>query len=274
MMSGFLHKGLRLICIGLLLFALAGCANAVPDDEVYVIYVTPSPTQSTEPTTPTPILGASVSPEASPESTLVPNGIAEPGDVLPPKLTYEEYKGINPDVIGWITVSGTNIDYPVVRCDNNNYYLSHLVEGTESKHGAIFMDYRNADKAQQRHIILYGHNMSNGTMFRDLMNFKQRDFFNEHRTIKFLWDGVQTEWEIYLAYLIKPKTIYHIHTLFGSDQNFVDVMNGYIDYSKSVTPSQRDESVSIRSSDQVLTLSTCSREYDGSFFAVSARRVQ
>lgn len=201
-------------------------------------------------------------------------GIARPGDLPPEKKSLDEYRKINSDVIGWLTVPGTVIDYPVVRCANNEYYLGRDVNKDKNAHGAIFMDFRNADELQQRHIILYGHNMKNGTMFHDLMNYKQKEFFDENRLIKFNWDGVETEWEIYLAYLIPPNQIYHINTLFGDGQNFADVMNDTIEFAKTVTPSNMLADVVIKPTDQVLTLSTCSYEYDGSFFAVCARRVK
>ena len=195
-------------------------------------------------------------------------------DVLPMHDSYEEVKAINDDVIGWITIDGTVIDYPVVRAADNDYYLGRDVEKRKSAYGAIFMDFRNADPAQQKHIILYGHNMKNGTMFHDLMNYKQKSFFDEHRIIDLLWDGVDTQWEIFVAYIIKPNTIYHISTAFTDDQHFADVMNQTIEYAKTVKPSNADPDVTIKPSDQVLTLSTCTYEYDDSFFAVMARRIK
>ena len=119
------------------------------------------------------------------------DGVAEPGDVLP-ILTYDEARQQNRDVIGWISIPGTSIDYPVVRTDDNEFYLNHNVLKEESKHGAIFMDFRNADRGQQKHIILYGHDMKNGTMFHGLLNFKQKSFFSENRIISFNWDGTDT----------------------------------------------------------------------------------
>jgi sortase B len=201
-------------------------------------------------------------------------GVPRPGDLPPEKMSYEEYKRINSDVIGWLAIPGTVIEYPVLRYSDNEFYLGRDVYKEENSHGSIFMDFRNADELQQRHIILYGHNMQNGTMFHGLMNYKQKDFFDENRLIKFKWDGVETEWEIYLAYLIPPNQIYHINTRFGDAQNFADVMNDTIEYAKTVTPSNMLEDVVIKPTDQVLTLSTCSYEYDGSFFAVCARRIK
>jgi sortase B len=202
------------------------------------------------------------------------NGVAREEDNLPILDSYKEAKAINHDVIGWITIDGTVIDYPVVRSTDNDYYLDHNVEKDKSRYGSIFMDFRNAESYQQRHIIIYGHNMKNGTMFHDLMNFKQKDFFDAHRTVKLYWDGVETEWQIYLAYIVMPNTIYHIHVRFADDQEFADIMNQTIEYAKTVKPMNYDSAVTIMPNDQVLTLSTCTYEYDGSYFAVMAKRVK
>lgn len=278
-----MRKRLLMILFVLVLAAISACSKTADTDPVVEVITTPAATEK-------PFSGPDTTPEPTPElpvstpDSSVPGegelteeeltGIARPGDKPPEKKSYEEFKKINSDVIGWLTVPGTVIDYPVVRCSNNEYYLGRDVNKKKNAHGAIFMDFRNADPLQQRHIILYGHNMKNGTMFHDLMNYKQKEFFNKNRTIEFNWDGVETKWEIYLAYLIPPNQIYHINTLFGDAKNFADVMNDTIEFAKTVTPSNILEDVTIKETDQVLTLSTCSYEYDGSFFAVCARRIK
>ncbi|MEA5058572.1 MAG: class B sortase [Candidatus Pelethousia sp.] len=269
------HNLARMIALPLSLAALlcVACSSPAPASTPEPT-ILPTPSLSPEPAvsyTPAPL---SSSQEDAAYSADELNGIAGPDDVLPMHESYEEVKALNDDVIGWITIDGTIIDYPVVRAADNDYYLGRDVEKRKSAYGAIFMDFRNADPAQQKHIILYGHNMKNGTMFHDLMNYKQKSFFDENRTIRLLWDGVDTRWEIFLAYIIMPNTIYHIYTGFGDDQQFADTMNQTIEYAKTVKPSNVDPTVTIKPSDQVLTLSTCTYEYDGSFFAVIARRVK
>lgn len=204
------------------------------------------------------------------------NGIAQAGDVLP-TLDYENAKELNADVVGWISIPGTSVDYPVVRGEDNEYYLGRNVEKEKSRYGSIFMDFRNADPEQQRHIVIYGHNMKNGTMFHDLMNYKQKDFFDENRFIYLLWDGTETVWEIYLATIIPSidgYTIDYIRTRFDSDNHFAKNMAEMIAYANTMSPSIVDDTVSISATDQVLTLSTCTYEYDNSRFAVQARRIK
>jgi len=204
------------------------------------------------------------------------NGIAQASDVLP-TLDYENAKELNSDVVGWISIPGTSIDYPVVRGEDNEYYLGRNVEKQKSRYGSIFMDFRNADPEQQKHIILYGHNMKNGTMFHDLMNYKQKDFFDNNRFIYLLWDGTETVWEIYLATIIPSMdgyTIEYNRTRFTVDDYFALYAAEMIAYANTMSPSIVDDSVTISATDQVLTLSTCTYEYDNSRFAVQARRIK
>lgn len=204
------------------------------------------------------------------------DGVAEPGDVLP-ILTYDEAREKNSDVIGWLSVPGTGIDYPVVRTEDNEFYLNHNILKESSKHGAIFMDFRNADKSQQKHIILYGHDMKNGTMFHELMNFKQKSFFSENRIVSFNWDGTDTMWEIYLAAtipMVDGHRINYIETRFASNSAFEEYMADMAAYARTAPSSTVSDSIVIGQTDQVLTLTTCTSEPDGSRFVVQARRVR
>ncbi len=264
------------------LFAMAACSPTpveivMPTDMPAPSSPSPTPFAPSQTPSGSPASGDSLNVNPTETDGYSPeqlNGVAGPEDKLPILASYSEAKKLNPDVIGWLTIDDTVIDYPVVRGTDNSFYLGRNVEKEDSRFGSIFMDFRNAESYQQRHIILYGHNMKNGTMFHDLTNFKQKDFFDAHRTIKFYWDGVETEWQVYLAYIIKPNTIYHIHVRFADNQEFADIMNQTIEYAKTVKPMNYDSSVTIKPTDQVLTLSTCTYEYDDSYFAVMARRVK
>ncbi|WP_270531981.1 class B sortase, partial [Paraclostridium sordellii] len=101
-------------------------------------------------------------------------------------LTYKELRSkysesknlitINPNYKFWLKLDNTNIDYPVVQTDNNDYYLNYDFYNKLSSSGSIFMDYR--DNVKSKNIILYGHNMRNKTMFNNLLKFKDKDFFD------------------------------------------------------------------------------------------------
>lgn len=87
---------------------------------------------------------------------------------------------INGDILAWISVPDTGIDYPVVQGTDNDYYLRRLVTKEWNSSGSIFLDYRSAPDLSDPYSIIYGHNMLNGTMFSSLMEYKNQDFYQTH----------------------------------------------------------------------------------------------
>lgn len=98
-------------------------------------------------------------------------------------IDFDVLKKINPDVVSWITIPGTNIDYPVLQGKDNNQYLHKDMEGKDSSAGAIFLDHGDKADLSSRHNIIYGHHMKNGTMFKDIVRYKDQQYFNEHQDI-------------------------------------------------------------------------------------------
>lgn len=98
-------------------------------------------------------------------------------------INFEELRAVNADVIAWVTVPGTNIDYPVVQAADNETYLKKTFEGGTSVAGSIFLDCDSDSDMMGRHSILYGHHMKNKTMFSDLIKFKDEEFFKQNRDI-------------------------------------------------------------------------------------------
>lgn len=98
-------------------------------------------------------------------------------------IQFDSLKAINPDIVGWLKIEGTSIDYPIVQTDNNETYLDIDFEGKKNASGAIFLDYESEPDFSGRHNILYGHHMKNGSMFKDIIKYKEESFFKEHQTI-------------------------------------------------------------------------------------------
>ena len=107
------------------------------------------------------------------------------------KETYEDIVKLNVDwskfdtskVIGWIKIENDDtINYPIVQSKDNEYYTHHLYDDTESNQGAIFVDYRN-EGFGNRHTLIYGHNMKNGSMFNHIKKYQSEEYANEHRYI-------------------------------------------------------------------------------------------
>jgi sortase B len=98
-------------------------------------------------------------------------------------INWEALKTINPDIVGWIMIPGTVINYPIVQAGDNDFYLNHLADKTPSDTGAVFLDYENDPAIADRNNIIYGHNLLDGSMFASLKSYSERAFFDEHRTI-------------------------------------------------------------------------------------------
>lgn len=98
-----------------------------------------------------------------------------------PPVDFEALAAVNPEVIGWIRIDGTHIDYPIVYRNDYDYYLHHDFQGRESVYGAIYLDFESDGKFGSRHNVIYGHRMKDGSMFKDVVRYKEEDFFREHQ---------------------------------------------------------------------------------------------
>lgn len=175
----------------------------------------------------------------------------------------------NEDMVGWIRIEGTSIDYPVVQGEDNAFYLDHGFDGKRSRSGAIFMDYRNdpGTQAGRRNIVLYGHHMKDGTMFKGLTHYLDRDFFELHRKFSFNLLNEEIEWEIFAVYTTDVAFNY-IRTSFADDRDFAQFLQGMAGrsiYRTDILPGREDE---------ILTLSTCDYASENGRLVVQARRMQ
>lgn len=102
---------------------------------------------------------------------------------------FDELRALNGDVVGWITVDGTNIDYPVLQGDTNLTYMDKDVYGDFSMAGSIFLDTRNKSDFSDNYSLIYGHNMDEHLMFGDLALFKQKSFFEKNSSATLLLPG-------------------------------------------------------------------------------------
>ncbi len=112
-------------------------------------------------------------------------------------VSFQELQAINPEVTGWLTIYGTNIDYPVVQGEDNAKYLTTDAEGNYSLSGAIFMDYRNDKSFGDFNSIIYGHHMDMNAMFGDVSDFKDRRFFENYKYGNLYFDGMDHGFEIF-----------------------------------------------------------------------------
>ncbi|MCL2254821.1 MAG: class B sortase [Lachnospiraceae bacterium] len=110
---------------------------------------------------------------------------------------------INDDIIGWLSIFDTRIDYPLVKGTDNDYYLSHDIYRNKSASGSLFVDYRCPDGFAGTNTIIYGHNMRNGNMLYDLRKFTNADFFNRNLSFTIIDDDGIHVMDIF-AFMVIP----------------------------------------------------------------------
>lgn len=185
----------------------------------------------------------------------------------------------NPDIIGWLTIDGTHIDYPVMQTqDDPEFYLRRNFNKEYSISGVPFMDAYSDIFIPTSNWLIYGHHMKDGTMFQDLMQYADREFYEEHKTIKFdtIYKGGQGEYEVIAAFYsqIYPedsrKFKYYTYADMTGEERFEQYIKGVKDLS------EYDTGVDAEYGEQLITLSTCSYHVENKLgrFAVVAKRVK
>ena len=171
----------------------------------------------------------------------------------------------NEDYRFWIKVDNTNIDYPVVQGKDNSYYLNHDFNKNYLAAGSIFMDCRN-DFGVDKSIVIYGHYMKNKTMFGELHNFKKEKFFNQNNKIKIEHEDKTYTYEVFSVY-VQDASKDFLKFYFDSYDEYEDYLN-YIK-SKSLFKSNVD----VSTDDSIISLYTCSYEFDGARTIVNGKLI-
>ncbi len=179
----------------------------------------------------------------------------------------------NSDLFGWLTVEGTNIDYPVMYTQNDDYYLHRDFYQRYFKAGSLFIDKHNTTNPRDTNIIIHGHSMKDGSMFHDLLKYKDVDYYLEHKYIT--------------LYTLKAKEIYEvigviISEVYNNNDNvfkyyqFYNATNSeeYDNYIKNI---KEKSIISIDTTSKfngnLITLSTCEYSKDNSRLAVIAKKI-
>lgn len=161
---------------------------------------------------------------------------------------------INPDVAGRIEIEGTPLKYAIVQGKDNDYYLRRTFYKKEDKHGVPFVDFRVDLKKESTNTVIYGHNMTDGQIFGELINYKKLDYYRQHPVIKF--DSVYREGTYKIAAVIltradDPNFMYH---------DFIEPKNNQEMEQFIFKMQQRtliNTTVDVRPGDKLITLSTC-----------------
>ena len=171
-------------------------------------------------------------------------------------VDFNDLKKTNPDVVGWLKVNGTNINYPFVQSSDNDYYLTHSFNKSYNGGGWVFLDYRN-NGTNNKNTIIYAHGRSDKTMFGTLKNVLNNGWLNNtnNYVIKISTEIENSLWQIFSVYRI-PTTSDYLQTNFNDEteyQNFLDMIKDR---------SSHNFDTNVASTDNILTLSTCYNNSD------------
>ncbi|MCK5812417.1 MAG: class B sortase [Clostridiales bacterium] len=184
---------------------------------------------------------------------------------------FYDLLAINIDVVGWIKINGTTVDYPVLKGYSNDYYINHNIYGHETLSASIFMDYRNNIVNMNKNTIIYGHNMGNGYMFSNLdlyVGYSTRDDFSkEHSIITFNSLYKDMKFEIFSAYIEEVDGFQYLQTTFKNNNEFMEYIN------KASELSLIETDVLVKPDDYIITLSTCSHWYLDSRTVIHAKLI-
>lgn len=188
-------------------------------------------------------------------------------------IQLEELQKENEEIIGWIEIAETNINLPVCQAQDNSYYLTHNYKKEKATSGALFLDKDfNLDKPSTNYLI-YGHRNKNGTMFEDLIKYKDEQFFKSHPTIKFTTTKEDTEYQIIAVFFSRvyykdEQNVFRYYQFVNAESE--TEYNEYISNCKKA--SIYDTGATAEYGEQLLTLSTCEYSQEDGRFAIVAKK--
>ena len=190
-------------------------------------------------------------------------------------LQIEELQKVNSDIIGWIEIEGTNINYPVLQGTDNEFYMTHNYEKKESVYGAIFLDKDYDWNKKSNNLLIYGHNMQDGSMFHDLLNYADEDYYKEHPTIRFTTPEEDAEFEIIAAfrsrvYYKSEQNVFRYYYFVNPESE--EDYNEFVKNAKEASIYNTGKTAEY--GDELITLSTCSYHTEDGRFAVVARKIE
>ena len=188
-------------------------------------------------------------------------------------LQVKELQAQNADIVGWLEIENTNINYPVLQGTNNRYYMTHNYKKENSKNGSIFLDANYNWNIPSNNLLIYGHNLGNGMMFQELLKYEKESFYQEHPAIRFTTAEEDAEYEIISVfksrvYYKSEKNVFRYYYFINSKSE--EEYNQFVKNAKNASLYPIDATANY--GDQLITLSTCSYYVEDGRFAVVGRR--
>ncbi len=186
------------------------------------------------------------------KSTVIVEENNEDGNENGYTVDFNKLKEQNNETIAWLKINNTNVEYPVVKGTNNSFYLNHSFDKSKNSAGWIFADYKNKFDNTDKNIVIYGHNMRDGSMFGSMLNILDAKWYeNEENTnITLYTENEKCIYKVFSIYKIENED-YYIKTEFKNDNEFEEFVKNL--KKRSI----KDFNVDISKDDNILTLSTC-----------------
>ena len=193
----------------------------------------------------------------------------EQTELVWPQVDFAALQAINSDVVGWIYIPDTNVNYPILQGKNNDQYIYHLMTGEYNSAGSIFLEAGIARDFSAKNSVIYGHNMKNGTMFHDLLKYSAIGYWEEHPIICFDTLSQLNEYQVVLAFRFNTN-----HEDFRYNEYTDMNEEEFIEFMEECRSRQLyDTGIAVEYGDELLTLSTCEYTYENGRFVVLAKKI-
>ncbi len=187
-------------------------------------------------------------------------------EISPISVDFETLKKENNDIVGWLYCADTPINYPVVQADDNEYYLRRLFNGDWNISGTLFMDYRNTFGNNDWNTVIYGHNMKNDSMFGTLTSYCEQTYYDQHPVLYFLTPDTDYKIEL-ISGFVTPSTS-ALYNVYLSESERMPVVTDILNSSAFLSNAELSDD------ERLLTLSTCSNEYDSARYVVIGKMIR
>jgi len=172
----------------------------------------------------------------------------------------------NQDTRGWLYCPETVLNYPVAQAEDNFYYLDRLIDGTWNPSGTLFIDCLNEPDFSSKNTLIYGHNMNDGSMLHCIREYWQQEYYDSHPIMYLNTPAQNYKVEIFSGYITDAES--DSYTIgFADDTAYMNFLN------KLCSQSNFKSSVELSAADRIITLSTCTYEYDDARYVLHGKLV-
>lgn len=189
-----------------------------------------------------------------------PNGTEPPNEELeipPISVDFENLIKLNPDIVGWIYVPGTGINYPIVQTNNNYFYMYHNVKKEQARSGCIMMDYKNSNDFSDRNTIIYGHLMNSETMFGELNHMTYDEEYLKSHLVAYILTPTKNYRIDFITVRTVPAATDPYYNIFVAKEDLTNYLKGL--QSGSIYYNCEDPDAI----EHIVTLSTCNKSFSG-----------